>query len=69
MPDIQQIERERENDPGVLVVRGGGHGEPPVDDPPPAEHPAQRLAENDMEVQARESEQAFERAILQMPAG
>jgi hypothetical protein len=69
MPQIQQIELERENDSGVPVVRGGGHGEVPVEDPPPAEHPEEAPPETEDEVQARESEQAFERALVRMPPG
>jgi hypothetical protein len=69
MPYIQQIGLERDNDTGVPVVRGGGHGEQPIDDPPPAEHPAQMPAESEDEVQARESEKAFERALARLPAG
>jgi len=72
MPEIQHSELERENDAGVPVVRGGGHGDLPVDDPPPAEHPEERPGESgetEDEVQARESELAFERAIARLPAG
>jgi DNA-directed RNA polymerase specialized sigma24 family protein len=72
MPEIQQIELERENDSGVQIVRGGGHGEPPINDPPPAEEPAEspgETGEPELEAQARESEQAFERAIARLPPG
>jgi hypothetical protein len=69
MPDIHQIELEHESDSGVQVVRGGGHGELPVDDPPPAEHPEENPPDSEKEVQARETEQAFERAIVRLPAG
>jgi len=69
MPQIQQIEPGREYDPGAPVVRDGGHGEIPVEDPPPAEHPEETPSESEAEVQARASEQAFERAIARLPAG
>lgn len=72
MPEIQHIELERENDSGVHIVRGGGPGEPPVDDPPPAEQPQEapgETGEPELEAQARESEQAFERAITRLPPG
>ena len=74
MPHIQHIEPERDNDAGVHVVRGSGpgHGEPPVDDPPPAEQPQEapgETGEPELEAQARESEQAFERAIARLPPG
>ena len=69
MPQIQQIELERENDVGVPVVRAGGHGAIPVEDPPPAEQPLEAPADKDDEAQARESEAAFERAIAKLPPG
>lgn len=72
MPQIQQIELERENDTGVIVVRGGGPGEPPVDDPPPAEHPEEapgEPGEAEVEAQGRETEKAFEQALVRLPPG
>jgi hypothetical protein len=72
MPEIQHSEPERENGGGTQAVSGGGHGDLPVDDPPPAEHPEERPGEpgeTEDEVQARESETAFERAIARLPAG
>lgn len=68
MPEIQHNELERENGSGAQMVRDGGHGDLPVDDPPPAEHPEERPGEpeeTEDEVQARESEQAFEHAMAQ----
>jgi len=58
MPDIHHLERHH-----------GGHGEQPIDDPPPAEQPEEKPAEGEEELQARESEQAFERAIASLPPG
>jgi hypothetical protein len=69
MPQIHQIELERENDVGVPVVRGGGHGEIPVNDPPPADKPLEAPPENEGEAEARHSEQAFERALARLPPG
>jgi DNA-directed RNA polymerase specialized sigma24 family protein len=68
MPQIQQFEPEGVND-SVHVDPVGGHGEIPVEDPPPAEHPEETPSESEDEVQARESEMAFERAIASLPAG
>ena len=62
MPDIQQVELEREKDSGVHVPRGGEH-ELPVDDPPPSQPPDEQPGEAG-EVAARTSEAAFERAIV-----
>jgi hypothetical protein len=74
MPDIQRIELERENDTGVYVEKGGGHGEVPVNDPPPADVPNEppfetEDEETEDELQARESEAAFDRAIVRLPPG
>jgi hypothetical protein len=41
MPHIHQIDRER----------SGGHGEQPIDDPPPAEHPEENPADHEEELQ------------------
>jgi hypothetical protein len=73
MAAIQHSELERENDVGVQVVRAGPGTPPvPVKDPPPAENPEEapgETGEPELEAQARESEQAFERAIARLPPG
>ena len=74
MTAIKRIELEREDDSGTEAVRahGPGPGNPPVDDPPPAEHPEEapgEPGEAEIEAQARETEKAFERAIGRLPAG
>jgi hypothetical protein len=63
MPDIQRI-----------GANGGGHGEVPVNDPPPADVPNEppfetEDEETEDELQARESEAAFDRAIVRLPPG
>ena len=59
MPDIQHIQLES----------SGGHGEQPIDDPPPAEHPEEKPAEFPAELQIRASKRAFERAVAQLSVG
>jgi hypothetical protein len=44
MPQIQQVTRDRQPIPGGPVYSGNEHGELPVDDPPPADHPSERYA-------------------------
>ena len=53
----------------IQLESSGGHGEQPIDDPPPAEHPEEKPAESEEELQARETVKAFERAIAGLSAG
>ena len=69
MPDILKLDLPREDDSDVEVPRDSGHGEQPIDDPPPAQTPDEIPAEDEDELQARESEVAFERALARFPAG
>ena len=68
MPHSPQIEFERVDD-SAQVADGGGHGEIPVEDPPPAEHPEEAPPENQDELLTRESKKAFERAIARLAPG
>jgi hypothetical protein len=66
MPDIKRSEFD------TARTVGPGPGEAPVDDPPPAEHPEEapgETGEPELQAQARESEQAFERAIARLAPG
>lgn len=41
MQDIQQLTRELPLSQGGRLYRGNEHGDLPVDDPPPADHPSE----------------------------
>jgi hypothetical protein len=70
MIETPRNELDRENgDTHSLYGSGPGHGEPPVNDPPPAEQPQEapgETGEPELQAQARASVQAFERAIARL---
>jgi hypothetical protein len=44
MSQIQQLRIEKPHPPGGQMMHGNEHGELPVDDPPPIDHPSERYA-------------------------
>jgi hypothetical protein len=70
MIESPRTELEAEIDDNHSLHRAGpGPGEPPVQDPPPAEEPQEapgETGEPELRAQARESQRAFERAIARL---
>jgi hypothetical protein len=44
MPQIQQLRKDLRPSGPRMVHRGNEHGDLPVDDPPPADHPSERYS-------------------------